>query len=195
LDKRLSVTSQILINHEKTIRLRLLKELFRLENQEGIRVCLWDDGLWPGIGDANATLILNHPDALRAMSLPGTEPGLAKAYLFNDVDIEVRIEAVFDLVYRLIHAIGLLLKNIHLLSLLKQLPAAHPRLVIQHGPAHLRRELHSIESDHQAITYHYDVSNVLKETMRAYCNMWMNTPTGFGDYIWRVLSMDLRRDG
>ena len=62
------MTTQTLISHEKTITLRLLEELFRPENQEGIRVHLW-------YGEANATLVLSHPGALRAMLLPGTELG------------------------------------------------------------------------------------------------------------------------
>lgn len=41
--------------------------------------------------------MLNHPGALRAMLLPGTELGMAEAYLYNDIDIEGNIEAIFDL--------------------------------------------------------------------------------------------------
>jgi cyclopropane-fatty-acyl-phospholipid synthase len=42
-------------------------------------------------------MVLNHPGALRAMFLPGTELGLAEAYLFNDFDIEGDILQVFSL--------------------------------------------------------------------------------------------------
>jgi cyclopropane-fatty-acyl-phospholipid synthase len=39
-------------------------------------------------------LALKHPEALGRMFLPGTEVGLAEAYLHNDFDIEGDIEAV-----------------------------------------------------------------------------------------------------
>jgi hypothetical protein len=82
------VTTQTLISHEKTITLRLLEELFRPENQEGIRVRLWDGSLWTGDGEANAPLVLSHPGALRAMLLPGTELGMAETYLYNTFNVK-----------------------------------------------------------------------------------------------------------
>lgn len=153
------MTTPTMVTHEKKITKQLLEELFLPQKLEGIRVRLWDGSLWPGDGEANVTLELNYPGALRAMLLPGTELGMAEAYLHNDIDIEGRVEAIFDLADGLINKVGSLRKKIKLLRLLKQLPAVPPRLVIQRGPVKLKGKQHSIERDRQAVTYHYDVSN------------------------------------
>ena len=153
------MTIPAVVTHDKVITLQLLEKLFLPQKLEGIRVRLWDGSLWPGDGEANVTLELNYPGALRAMLLPGTELGMAEAYLHNDIDIEGSIEVIFDLADNLPNAFGSLRKKIKLLSLLKQLPAVPPRLVILRGPVKLKGKQHSIERDRQAVTYHYDVSN------------------------------------
>ena len=153
------MTAQFVVTHEKAITIQLLEALFLPENLEGFRVRLWDGSLWPGDGDAKATLVLNYPGALRALLLPGTVLGLAEAYLYNDIDIEGSIEAIFDLAIGLTQTVGSLHKKIKILNLLKQLPVPHPRSKVQRGPAKLNGKQHSIERDRQAVTYHYDVSN------------------------------------
>ena len=153
------MTIPTVVTHDKVITLQLLEELFLPHKLEEIRVRLWDDSFWPGDKEANVTLVLNYPGALRAMLLPGTELGMAEAYLHNDIDIEGSIEAIFDLADGLTNEVGSLRKKIKLLRLLKQLPAVPPRLVIQRGPVKLKGKQHSIERDRQAVTYHYDVSN------------------------------------
>ena len=153
------MATQTTTSHEKKITLQLLEALFLPENMEGIRVRLWDESLWPGNREVSATLVLNYPGSLRAMLLPGTELGMAEAYLNNDVDIEGSVETIIDMADHLIQETWPLPKKIKLLSLLKQLPAVPPRLAIQRGPVKLKGKQHSIERDLQAVTYHYNVSN------------------------------------
>ena len=117
------MTAQTMVPHDKAVTLQILEALFLPENLKGIQVRLWDDTLWPGNEEANATLVLNFPGSLRAMLLPGTEVGIAEAYLNNDIDIEGSVEAIFDLAEGLINEVGSLRKKIKLISLLKQLPA------------------------------------------------------------------------
>lgn len=153
------MTTQTLISNDKAIALQLLEELFLPPGLEQVRVRLWDGSLWPGDGEANATLVLKHPGALRAMLLPGTELGMAEAYLFDDIDIEGSIESIFDMAEGLIQTVGSLRKKVKVFSLLRQLPVPPPRSMIQRGPAKLNGKQHSIERDRKAVTYHYDVSN------------------------------------
>ncbi|MGB9591389.1 MAG: hypothetical protein ACPL1K_02615, partial [Candidatus Kryptoniota bacterium] len=77
--------------------LRLLDELFSGDVMFKVGVRLWDGTLWPDDSPREATLVLKHPGALRAMLLPATEVGLGEAYLYDDFDIEGNIEAAFEL--------------------------------------------------------------------------------------------------
>lgn len=153
------MTTPALVTHEKTVTLQLLEELFPSQNREGIQVRLWDGSVWPGDGHADATLVLNHPGALRSAMLSGTELGISEAYLYNDLDIEGNLEALFEHADRLTQTTGSLRTKMKLFGMLEQLPGAPSRPVIQRGPARLEGKRHSIERDRQAVTYHYDVSN------------------------------------
>ncbi len=143
----------------KSITLELLDQIFSTRKPEFIKVRLWDGTVWPLENRSPFTLILNHPGALRKMLLPGTEVGLAEAYLYNDIDIEGKIEEIFSLADMLTADVGGLAKKLRLYSRLKQLPESTDRHPLQRGPAHLEGKRHSIQRDRQAVTYHYNVSN------------------------------------
>lgn len=82
----------------RELTLSLLERLFPSNLLNGVGFRLWDDTRYPKDNvPASTTIVLNHPGALRAMLLPGTEVGLVEAYLYNDFDIEGNIEAVFPL--------------------------------------------------------------------------------------------------
>jgi cyclopropane-fatty-acyl-phospholipid synthase len=139
--------------------LRLLDELFSGAAAQQVGVRLWEGTRWPDGSTPAATLVLKHPGALRAMLLPGTELGMAEAYLYDDFDIEGDIESVFGLVDALAApALGWRQKW-HLRSDLKRLPACERQRQPRRGPARLRGRKHSVQRDQQAVTYHYDVSN------------------------------------
>ena len=139
--------------------LRLLDELLGDDAAQRVGVRLWDGALWPDDAPRPATVVLKHPGALRQMFLPGTELGLAEAYLYDDFDIEGQIEAVFDLAETLSQKGPGLVQKLGLAHDLLRLPGGPQREHGRRGRAKLGGKRHSIERDRQAVRYHYDVSN------------------------------------
>ena len=88
------ITDQIATD-ARQITIHLLEDLFAGLNDVSVR--LWDGTIWPESTARPVTLVFNHPGALRAMFLPGTEVGLGEAYLYDDIDIEGDIVSVFSL--------------------------------------------------------------------------------------------------
>ena len=80
----------------------LLESLFDEAATRRVGFRLWNGSPWPDEYPRAATLVLNHPEALEHMLLPGTEAGLAEAYLRNDFDVEGDIEAALDLAEHLL---------------------------------------------------------------------------------------------
>lgn len=136
----------------------LLEELFGPDTKN-INVRLWDGQYWPDSSPAKATIVLNHPGALRAMFLPGNEVALAEAYLYNDFDVEGDLEAVFDLAETLPQHVSSWGARLKIARALLRLPSQEQRRPAGRGPARLRGRQHSLDRDRQAIAYHYDVSN------------------------------------
>ena len=79
--------------------------------------------MWPDERPRPVVLALKHPEALGRMFLPGTEVGLAEAYLHNDFDIEGDIEAAFEVGDFLLGRLGDWKKKLKLGGLLIALPA------------------------------------------------------------------------
>lgn len=139
--------------------MRLLDDLIGKDATGQVGVRLWNGMTWPDSVPRAATLVLNHPGALRAMFLPGDEVSLAEAYLYDDFDIEGEIEAVFPLADTLnLTEIGWL-RKLRLARDLLRLPRDQRRPPDQRGPAKLSGQRHSAERDRQAVTFHYNVSN------------------------------------
>ncbi len=139
----------------------LLDELFAGYGRRDFAVRLWDGSMWgaePG-KPARFTLVLRHPGALRAMLLPPSELALGEAYIYDDVDIEGEIEAVFPLADHLLgrgrFPAG---DRLRLARRLLALPARNGARPTGRR-ARLRGRKHSRARDRQAVTYHYDRSN------------------------------------
>jgi len=143
----------------RRITLRLLDELFGAVGDQRVRFRLWDGTLWPDAALCPATVVLQHPGALRAMLLPGHELGLAEAYLYNDFDVEGDIESVFDLAESVARGTSGWRKKIRSACDLVRLPAESMEHAGRRGPARLSGQRHSVERDQRAVTFHYDVSN------------------------------------
>src|SRR5437667_6567751 len=119
---------------EKTVEERtrhVLSEIFAGCRLEKVGFRLWDDSAWPDDRLCSATLILKHPGALGRMFLPGTEVGLAEAYLRNDFDIEGNIEAAFEVGDFLLSCLDDWKKKLKLGNLLIRLPEGDGRSTIQ----------------------------------------------------------------
>lgn len=119
--------------------------------------------MWPDDRARKATLTLKHPDALGKMFLPGTEVGLAEAYLHNDFDIEGDIAAAFEVADFLLTHLGDWKRKLKLGGFLIGLPGRNGGSTIRRTAKHLlpriRGKRHSLARDRRAVTFHYDVSN------------------------------------
>ncbi len=141
--------------------LSLLDDLFKGYGQSDFAVRLWDGSVWEPDGGrpARFTLVLRHPGALRAMLLPPSELRLGEAYLYDDVDVEGDIEAVFPLADHLLEVRSFpTAERLRLARRLLALPGANGR-PRDGRAARLRGRRHSLDRDREAVTYHYDRSN------------------------------------
>ena len=152
-------TADVQSSDARRLTLRLLDELFGGNRTLKVGTRLWDGTYWPDETPRVATLVLQHPGALRAMLLPGSEVGLAEAYLYDDFDFEGDIESVFELADRLNETTLGGRKKLRAASDLLRLPSRDNYHPGKRGPARLAGKQHSVERDRQAVTYHYDVSN------------------------------------
>ena len=148
------------IDTSRNVSLHILNTL--LAGVPDIAVQLWDGQIW-GSPAPKVTLVLNHPGALREMLLSGSEMGMSEAYLYDEIDFDGNMEAVFDLAQVLAQKVGLMAK-LGIARELMKLPKGNAstsslRSQTRRGPAKLSGQRHSIERDRQAVRYHYDVSN------------------------------------
>ena len=150
---------------DATITRELLQSLWG-QDTSALNVRLWDGTYWPDDAPRQATLVLNHPGALRAMFLPGNEVTLGEAYLYDDFNVEGSLEVLYGASERLITDPPSLAQRLRLLRQLRRLPAESRRVAAlrqlaadARGRARVSGRLHSLARDRQAVTYHYDVGN------------------------------------
>ena len=108
----------------------------------------------PGLPE-RFTLVLRHPGALRAMLWPPSRLAVAEAYIYDDVDVEGDIHAVFPLGDQLLSRQRSVAERLRLARALRSLPSERqPR--VGRGPARVSGRRFSLERDRKAVTYHYD---------------------------------------
>ncbi|HEV3147018.1 MAG TPA: cyclopropane-fatty-acyl-phospholipid synthase family protein [Chthoniobacterales bacterium] len=141
----------------------VLSEIFADCSLDKVGVQLWDGTAWPDQRPRSAMLALKHSGALGRMFLPGTEVGLAEAYLRDDFDIEGDIAVAFEIGDFLLARLGDWRNNLKLAGLLVALPERDGRSTMRRAASQLlpriRGKRHSLERDRRAVTLHYDVSN------------------------------------
>src|SRR2546430_6771581 len=141
----------------------VLSEIFAGCSLDKVGVRLWDGTAWPDERPRAAMLALKHSGALGRMFLPGTEVGLAQAYLHDDFDIEGDIAVAFEIGDFLLARLGDWKKKLKLAGLLAALPDQDVRATMRRAARQLlpriRGEQHSLERDRRAVTFHYDVAN------------------------------------
>lgn len=120
------------------------------------RLRTWTGDLW-GPSDASATLVLNHPGALRAMLVPPTDLAAAEAYLYGDVDLDGDIFSLLEFAAGLEQPGPTRRQRLKLVNALRTLPS-------DTGPDHgqrpgIRGFTHSMRRDRAAVSYHYDTGN------------------------------------
>lgn len=149
----------------RRITLQILEALIGNTPLERLRIRLWDGTHWPERpggdgGGESATLVLQHPGALREMLLPHSEAAMGASYLQNDFDVEGDMESAFELADRILaqtQGWSKKLQIVHLLSRLPSRPADRPEAARRR--ADFRDELHTPGRDQAAIAFHYDLSN------------------------------------
>lgn len=151
------------MTHHSRVRettLEVLDQVFGEVEDAVFTVRLWDDTLWPHQPPPSPqfTLILNHPGALREMLLPPSELSLGEAYIYGDFDVEGDLVAAFPLAKSLENVDLGLVDQLGLAWKLRSLPDARAARQGRQA-AGLSGTTHSRERDHQAVSYHYDVSN------------------------------------
>ena len=134
----------------------LLETLLADYPRRDFQVRLWDGTTWGMEKQPRFTLVLKHPEALRAMFLSPSELRLGEAYVYDDFDIEGNIEAVFDLADYLLGQGCSLWEGFDLRERLQKLSANDQPRAGPH-PIKLWGSVHSKDRDQQAVTYHYDL--------------------------------------
>src|ERR1700730_1037002 len=153
------------ISSEPAIEERTLYVLSQIfgSSPEKIAVRLWDGTAWPDERPRTAVLALKHPEALGRMFLPGTEVGLAEAYLHDDFDIEGDIEAAFEIADFLLARLGDWKKKLRIAGLLVALPDRNGTSTLGRAAKwslpEIRRMRYSPQRECRAVTFHYDISN------------------------------------
>jgi cyclopropane-fatty-acyl-phospholipid synthase len=141
----------------------VLSEIFADCSLDKVGVRLWDGTAWPDQRPRAATLALKHSGALGRMFLPGTEVGLAEAYLHDDFDVEGDLSVAFEIGDFLLAHLGDWRNKLKLAGLLVALPERDGGSIMRRAAKQLlpriRGKRHSLERDRRAVTLHYDVSN------------------------------------
>ena len=138
----------------------VLKEIFAGCSLNNLAVRLWDGTAWPDERPRAAVLALKHSKSLARMFLPGTEAGLAEAYLHNDFDIEGDIEAALEIGDFLLSHLDDWKKKLKVAGLLVALANRDERSTMQRAARpRIGGKKHFPKRDWRAVTFHYDVSN------------------------------------
>jgi cyclopropane-fatty-acyl-phospholipid synthase len=147
--------------HSANKALTILQLLMRDYHPRNFAVRLWDGSQWPAeTGSPRFTLILNHPDALRCMlQNSGSDLAISESYIRGDLDLEGDLEAAMPLATYLTGRHWPISTMLQIGLNLFHLSANGRSGRNGQTPANLSGELHSVERDRQAVTYHYDVSN------------------------------------
>jgi cyclopropane-fatty-acyl-phospholipid synthase len=141
--------------------LKILQLLLQNYHPRDFAIRLWDGSQWPVETDApRFTLILNHAQALRSMlQNSGSDLAISEAYIRGDLDLEGDLEAAMPLATYLTGRRWPISTVLRIGWNLFQLSANGRSGRNSQRPAKLSGELHSVERDRQAVTYHYNVSN------------------------------------
>jgi cyclopropane-fatty-acyl-phospholipid synthase len=164
-----------------------------------VGVRFWTGESWPDDGARPATLVLNHPGALRQMLSGGSEVAVGEAYLNEDFDVEGDIEAAFELADVLATQTRGWTQTLSIVNLLHHLPdvKTSARRAREHA-AQLKGAKNSPARDRHAIQFHYDVSNAfyslwLDPRMVYSCAYFENAGTSLGEAQRRKLDLICRK--
>jgi len=134
----------------------IFDELAGYAGEPHIAMRTWTGETW-GPTDAPATIVLQHPGALRALFVQPRDLEAGEAYIFNDVDIEGDILAALDFADRLQAIRDHQLRAVNLMRKLRTLPASNRRS--ENVRPSTRGRLHAKRRDARSVTAHYNTGN------------------------------------
>jgi cyclopropane-fatty-acyl-phospholipid synthase len=141
--------------------LTILQLLMGDYHPRNFAIRLWDGSQWPAeTSSPRFTLVLNHPHALRCMlQNSGSDLAISESYIRGDLDLEGDAEAAMPLASYLTGRHWPVSTVLRIGWNLFRMSANGRSERNGQRPAKLSGELHSVERDRQAVTYHYNVSN------------------------------------
>ncbi|MEU7876211.1 cyclopropane-fatty-acyl-phospholipid synthase family protein [Dactylosporangium sp. NPDC049140] len=135
----------------------------------------WNGRRFDPPGDAEFTLVLNRPGALRAMFFPLNDRTFGEAYVMRDIDVEGDLVAAMRVAYTIIESPVPATARARQLRLLLSLPRAGSG-----RPRELRVSLagraHSVARDRLVNDFHYSRSN---DFYRLWLDAWMAYTCGY----------------
>jgi len=139
----------------------IFRLLMRDYHPRDFAIRFWDGSQWLAeTGSPRFTLVLNHPHALRCMlQNGGSDLAISESYIRGDLDLEGDLEAAMRLAAYLTGRHWPISTTLQVGWNLFRMSANGRSDGNGKRPATLSGDVHSIERDRQAVTYHYNVSN------------------------------------
>jgi cyclopropane-fatty-acyl-phospholipid synthase len=152
----------------------------------GFGIIAWD-GSRAGPPNANTTIAVKRPVALRRLLWQPNELGLARAYIAGDLDVDGDLIGALEQTFsssehsEKVPRIGVR-ERLGVLTAAAKLGAIGSPPRPPSGEVRLHGRLHSRHRDADAIAHHYDVGNdfyrlLLDETMTYSCAYWTSDPS------------------
>ncbi|OAG28125.1 cyclopropane-fatty-acyl-phospholipid synthase [Thermodesulfatator autotrophicus] len=139
----------------------LLDQVFRDLKPAYFKVRFWTGEEWnpPGLEEPKVTIVIKNPGILAHLLAFPTDVRFGEAYIYDDLDFEGDIYAVFPLgeYLRKIYPRFLTSPTFWRKVFKLRMSARRARRLEGRGAAKLKGKVHSIERDKQAISYHYDL--------------------------------------
>jgi cyclopropane-fatty-acyl-phospholipid synthase len=137
-----------------------LENLFACNLPRDFAVRFHDGTVWgPSSNEPpRFTIVYHHPGAARLMFRPPTLVSFGEAYIFQDYDVEGDFDAFFSFLGAVADQPRNVWKKLTLWRQMRATPLGS-RNELQSTAPNLHGEVHSLQRDRQAISYHYDLSN------------------------------------
>ena len=132
------------------------RRLVAMTGEPAVAMRAWNGEVW-GPRDAPATIVLNHPGALRALLLPPSDLSAGEAYIYDDIDIEGSIIEVLRFGAQLQSMRSRRFASLRLFRQLRKLPAENRRST--HTRPKKEGRLHSKSRDQASVGAQYDTGN------------------------------------
>lgn len=140
--------------------LDFLEKLLAGRFDDRLSIRLWDGTEWPQkAANPTTTVVIKSPSAFRSLFTSTSEVTAAEGFIYGDYDIEGDVETAVSVAAKLVENLHGLPGMLGLAKLLWKFPRNTSTSKVKARQDKMHGRLHSLKRDHQAITYHYNVSN------------------------------------